>query len=123
MRKKLIAPCLNEVARPGVDNPQLLVLARRGQPGAVPVETKRIDRVRVQVQHPDGVPLRNVPNNEKPVESGGDEDAVGSRMPLNVTDASRVAVQVDEPLVEDGCACASRDAAVGNVPKLDCAVV
>ncbi len=77
----------------------------------------------MEVEDPDGVALGNVPDDEEAVETGRDEDAVGRRVPLDVPDAARVAVEVDEPLVEDGRAGTAADAAVGNVPELDGAVV
>ena len=105
-------------ARAGIDDAQLLVLARGGQETAVAVERHGINHVRVAFDDVDRLAGSDVPHENQVIRSGAEQDVIGRRMPLDVGAAPLVPAQIHQALLDRAV-----ESAVGDVPQFDGAVL
>ena len=95
----------------------LLVLAGEDDLAAVPVEGGGQDELR-QAKVDETLSCANIPDADVVVRAAGQEDVLRGRVPHHNAHSSLVEVQVD-----DAVGHGPGDAAIGDLPHLDCAVL
>lgn len=96
-----------------INDPNLLVLARRHQLRSVPVKASAEYNVRMTIDLNEHFARANIPNHHLIVRASGEQDIERGRMPEDETDASLMVEQVDDRFGEG-----AREAAVGDLPHL-----